>query len=431
MLLARTEVADTRNALSRWRSSLPAFFPEEAVIGGLLEELSSPLADPPKTEASPLKAWLAGRMSALPALVVRDGEIFQLPRLQGPETPMPDHQPLRQLAVVRIAAMKVAWVSGDRDEALAHALDNLALARALLRTQEGLIPLITASGVWQISLDGVYWLARQPELTAEQATRLQSVLLHDERLAADALIRGFRAEFTFFTHLVVERLPRTRDVDLLLSGIGSLGMSPPEPPAEGELRLAVAARDPLDREATLQAAADDVRDWINAFSALSRHPRGFSLHHTHVRLAGYAREISALGRYAAQDAPATPGQIAVVDAEIAAVENPVGKLFLIITTSHWEPLSASVFRREAQRGALTGLLAWRRLGRPATWKDLVTAGLLAAPPSDPFSSGPLHRSFKPARLWSVGPDGIDNGGVGDGENQGYPPDLTWPARLEK
>ena len=428
LLLARTEVADSRNALARWRSSLPEFFPEDRAIGGLLEDLSSPLADASKPEALPLKAWLAGRMPALSTLVIRDGEFLQLPRIQGPETPLPDHQPLRQLALVRVAAMKVTWDSGHCDEALALALDNLALARALLRTQEGLIPLIVASGVWQISLDGVYWLARQPELTAAQATRLQSVLLHDDRLATDALIRGFRGEFTFFTHLVVERLPQTRDVDLLLSGIASLGMTPPEPPAEGELHLTVATRDPLDREATLQAAADDVRAWIDAFSARSRHPQGFSVQHTQARLTGYAKEIPALGRYATQDAPATPEQITAVNAEIAAVENPVGKLFLIFTTSYWESLSVSVFRREAQRSALTGLLAWRRLGRPGSWKEVVTAGLLAWPPADPFSNDALRCNFKTRpRVWSVGLNGTDEKGEGAGENTGQPDDFTWPA----
>lgn len=426
LLLGRTEVADTDNALVRWRPELPALFPEDATLSRSLSELASPLADPPKS--GPLNPWLAAHAPGLSALVLRKGECFQFPQLLGPETPLPDHQPLRQLALVRVAAMKVAWMAGHRDEALTLALENLALSRTLLSAQEGLLPLIAAAGVWQLSLDGVYWLTRQPELTAAQATRLQSALLHDDRLASEALIRGFRGEFTFFTRIVVDRLPPTHDVDLLLSSIGSLGMTPPEPPAEGELHLSPPARDPLDRDATLQAAADDVRGWVAALSAQSRHPRGLTERHTHAHLLGYAREIPALLRYASLDAPATSAQITAVDAEIASVDNPVGKLFLIITTSSWESVCASVFRREAQRSALTGLLAWRRLGRPASWKDLVAAGLLAEPPADPFSQGTLRLALKPARIWSVGLDGADDGGSGEGENEGLPPDLTWPAR---
>jgi hypothetical protein len=215
-------------------------------------------------------------------------------------------------------------------------------------------------------------------------------------------------------------------VELLLSSIGSLGMAPAEAPADGEPRVTITDRDPFDRDATLQAAADDVQGWLNAFRAVSRHPRALSATHTGALLGKYTCEIPALFRYAVQDEPATAEQIKAVDAEIAAVKNPVGKLFLIITTSQWEPISGSVFRREAQRSALSGLLAWRRLGRPGQWKELVTAGLLSQPPADPFSTSALRSDLSSPRLWSVAENGIDDGGTGDGENLGRPPDLTWP-----
>jgi hypothetical protein len=377
-----------------------------------------------------LKAWLAALGPALKELTLNGRERMQFPPLHGPETPFPDHQPLRQLALVRTLALKVAWVDGRRDEAVAFALENLALSRALLSEQEGLIPVLNASGVWQISLDGVYWLARQPALTPAQAMRLQLALFQDERLASDALIRAFRGEFTFFTQVVVERLPRTNDVELFLSSIGSLGLAPPVSPQEGEPRLSIPVRNPFDRDATLQAAADDVRGWVRAFELVARHPRGLASTHTTAHLGRYAREIRTLLLYAVQDAPVTEEQVKAVDVEIAAVENPVGKLFLIITTSQWEPISASVFRREAQRSALTGLLAWRRLGRPAEWKELVAAGLLADAPVDPFSTTSLRVELSdPSHIWSTGEDGIDNGGLGDGENIGRPADLSWPLPM--
>jgi hypothetical protein len=337
----------------------------------------------------------------------------------------------------------MAWRDGRQNDAVRLAIENLMLSRTLLGVQEGLVPLLHSSGVWQLTLDGVYWLARQPDLNPHLATRLQRELFADAGLVAVALIRAFRGEFTFFTKVVVDRFPDTKDVELFLSSIGSLGLAPPHAPPEGEPRLAIPSRAPFDREATLQAAADDVGDWVLAFGGnLSpghlkhpappplfqspRHPRGLTTTHTHRRLERYAREIPELLRYSVQDTPATAGQIARVDAEVANVDNPVGKLFLIITTSQWEPISASLFRREAQRSALTALLAWRRLGRPAGWKDLVTAGLLAEAPPDPFSAGSLSMDLSPPRVWSVGENGINEGGGGDGDNMGRPPDLTWP-----
>lgn len=424
LLLTRTELTEADNALTRWRPLLPSLFPEDHALAATLVDLSSPLTPAPDAAAL---TWFATAQPVLSQTTLRPGEHLQLPPLHGPETPFPDHQPLRQLATVRVVAIKAAWADGHHDEAISLALENLALSRELLTTQEGLIPLLNASGIWQVSLDGVYWLTRRPDLTAAQAATLQTALFRDQSLAVTALSRAFRGEFTFFTRLVIDRLPHTRDPELLLSGIGSLGMNAPRPPAEGEPRLAIPARDIFDREATLQAASEDIHDWLTAFSATSRHPRGLSATHTYPRLLGYAREIPELLRYASQDELPTPEQIAAANAELATVKNPVGKLFLIITTSQWEPLSLSVFRREAQRSALTGLLAWRRLGKPAPWKELVTAGLLSEAPADPFGSATLRLDLKPARLWSVAANGTDDGGEGDGENLGQPADLVWPA----
>ena len=428
VILTRVEIPADFKALNRWRPLFPKLFPQDLAMREQLQVLSSPLRDFPASDGDhALCDWLGSLAPVLAEFNLRENEDIQFPPLVGPETPFPDHQPLRQLTVVRMAALKAAWLGQRHDEALTLALENLALSRAVLRAQEGLVPLINACAIWQLSLDGVYWLARRPDLTSAQSARLQLALLREDRLATEALSRAFRGEFTFFTRVIVERLPRTNDAELLLGGIASFGMTLAEAPAEaeGEPRLAVTDRNPFDRDATLQGAADDVRGWLNAFASAPRHPRGLSATHTGALLEKYAREIPALLRYAMQDAPATAGQITAVDAEIAAVKNPVGKLFLIITTSQWEPLSVSVFRREAQRSALTALLAWRRLGRPAMWKELVTAGLLPASPGDPFSTGALKYDPALSRIWSVGKNGIDDGGAGDEENLGQPPDFIW------
>lgn len=426
LLLARTELPDSQNALTRWRPLFPHLFSEDPGIVEQLQHALSPLSDAP-APGSPLQAWIASLSQQLAELTLRPGESLQLPRLHGPETPFPDHQPLRQLTQLRIVAMKLAWRDGRADEALALARENLALSRTLLSTQEGIIPLIVANGIWQLSLDGVYWLARQPDLSPEQAAGLQALLPADEPLASRALTRAFQGEFTFFTHLVIERLPRTHDVELLLSSIGSFGMVPPVAPPEGEPRLAVTERNPFDREATLQASAEDVQGWIEAFTT-RRHPHGLSATHSRPRLLGYAGEIRQLLRLASQDGMPSLEQIAAVQTELETVENPVGKLFLVITTSQWESLSASVFRREAQRSALTGLLAWRRFGHPAPWKELIAAGLLAEPPADPFTREALYYDLENPRIWSAGENGTDEGGAGNGENIGRPDDLTWPAK---
>lgn len=426
-LLVRTELPPAANALMRWRPLLPLLFPEDPLIGQILTDELSPLSAPP-AEPARLSSWLNGLGPSLIALRLRPGESLQPLPLHGPETAFPDHQPLRQLAVVRNAAVKAAWRDHRSKDALALALDNLALARTLLATQEGIVPAIHATSVWEIALDGVYWLVRQPGLTADQASTLQADLGRDDALAVLGVQRAFRGEFTFFTRLVVDRLPRTHDPELLLNSIGSLGMTPPAAPEPGEPRLGISEHNPLDYEATLQAASDDVQDWISVITRTRRHPHAFHTPHTEARLHAYAREIPALLRYASSEAPPSTRQLAEADTEIATVANPIGKLFLVITTSQWAPISAHVFKREAERRALIGLLAMRRFGRPAAWEELVAAGLLTAPPDDPFGEGPLRcdPTNRP-RIWSVGANGTDEGGTGDGDNTGRPPDLTWPS----
>lgn len=429
LILSRVELPAEHNALTRWRPLWSRLVPENSHLVEQLQATASPVGDPAAVNDVALGAWLESIEPTLADLVIRDGEALQLTESHGPETPFPDHQPLRRLALVRLASLKVAWLDGRPDHAVQLALENLALARAMLVAQEGLVPLIQSTGIWQLALDGVYWLVQQDGLSASGSLRLKAALANDDKLASDALIRAFRGEFTFFTRLVIDRLPKTRDVDVLLSAINSFGLAPAVRPKEGELNLAPppSDREPLNREATLQAAADDISGWITAFGE-SRHPRGFTAQHTRARLQTYARELGALLRYATEDIPPTPDRIGEANTVIATVENPVGKLFLVIATSQWEPLSALVFRREAQRRAMLGLLAWRQFGRPATWADLVAAGLLAAPPQDPFGDEALRLDLSPPRIWSVGANGIDDGGNGDGQNLGTPDDYTWPAR---
>jgi hypothetical protein len=87
----------------------------------------------------------------------------------------------------------------------------------------------------------------------------------------------------------------------------------------------------------------------------------------------------------------------------------------------------SLFRREAHRSALVGLFAWRRNGKPAPWSELVQNGLLTRLPLDPFGDGePLRCDLQRPRIWSIGINGSDDGGFGNGENIGQPDDLVWP-----
>ncbi|MDR1282490.1 MAG: hypothetical protein LBK99_16970, partial [Opitutaceae bacterium] len=186
-------------------------------------------------------------------------------------------------------------------------------------------------------------------------------------------------------------------------------------------------REPLDRVATLRAGAVDIRGYLRVIGRTGRFPRGYHAGHTAAMLSAWLRELGGFYTYATEEGPFLPSVLAEANAAVLHSDNPVGKLFLVLNTPQWEPLMVSVFRREAQRAALVGMLAWRRNGRPAAWDALVRKGLLVSAPVDPFGNGePLRSDLQRPRIWSVGIDGVDQGGFGNGENVGQPDDLVWP-----
>lgn len=410
------------DALPRWRDHFEAF--ADALKDLDVNFIAHESADSPPAEVTP--AQLAPAVALLDRLTLATGETLVLPTLHGPETPFPDHHPLRQIASVRTVRARVALAEGDLPAALALVRANLGQARATLRSQAGIIPLIHATGVWQSALDGVHALARHPALPASEARALLAELQSDATLAQVALDRALRGEFAHVYRVIVERMPRTDDPDLALSAVASLGMAEPEPLEPGELGLGLTEHTLLDPAATLAAYEADLAPYLAALMRDARLPRGLFARTTATTLGGYVHELGAFHDYAGGEGETTLELVVRARAAMESTVNPVGKLLAVYLTPPWEVILATGFRREAQRAALCGLLAWRIHGRPASWSELVAAGHLSSPPADPFSDGALlHDLGEHARVWSVYLDGVDNGGELVEGNTGQPPDLVW------
>jgi len=115
---------------------------------------------------------------------------------------------------------------------------------------------------------------------------------------------------------------------------------------------------------------------------------------------------------------------------LEATVNPGGKLLACFLTPYWDSFFILALRREAQRSALCGLLAWRIHGRPAPWAEL--KDMLPEPPADPFGDGPLRYALDPEpRLWSIYVNSTDDGGQPVESNVGQPPDLVWSLQPSK
>lgn len=409
------------NVLPAWRENFEK-------KGGVFEGIDSDLfaSESADTPLAPLPPELRARLGALiDGCSLKSGETIVFNRIHGPETPFPDHQPLRMIATARTALVRTAAAENDFVRAESLALAGLAQARATMESQAGLLPLIHALAVWEAALDGVHALARHPTLPEAAARRLLAALQADSRLAQTGLDRALRGEYHYVYRVVVERLPQTDSPDKLLSGIGSLGMDVAAEPDPNEPNLGRTKHPLLDVAATLDAAQADLAPYLAAINRSPRLPSGLFERTTAQTLDGWRRDLGDFYYYATVDYTPTPAELGKVRAALESVQNPGGKLLACFMTPPWEVIIGSALRREAQRSALCGLLAWRIHGRPAPWAEL--AHLLPEPPADPFSDSPLQLEINHTpRVWSVYLDGTNSGGDPVTGNSGQPPDLVWP-----
>ncbi len=115
--------------------------------------------------------------------------------------------------------------------------------------------------------------------------------------------------------------------------------------------------------------------------------------------------------------------------------NRGGTILALHLASRFEDDAALLDEWRAHRAAGTALIALRRYeqrtGRlPDDWAQVVAAGLLGAPPIDPLDGLALRLDAAKRRLWSVGRNGIDDGGssLQWGRRGRVEADLVWPLR---
>ena len=109
------------------------------------------------------------------------------------------------------------------------------------------------------------------------------------------------------------------------------------------------------------------------------------------------------------------------------IENPVGRIWAINNLAESD---VRLFRyragREATRTILALLIFERQKGiLPAKLSDLVDAKILDSIPNDPFASAPISYSRERGIVWSVGEDGVNDGGNGDDEVLWAGNDAVW------
>lgn len=114
----------------------------------------------------------------------------------------------------------------------------------------------------------------------------------------------------------------------------------------------------------------------------------------------------------------TPAEVSRLRLDWKSLKNPVGRLFVSENLASMSGFARVSFKVRTEREITRSILAlkiWsaRHHGAyPATLHDLVTARIVKRDPWDRFADKPLRYDPKRLLIWSVGPNGKDDGGSG-------------------
>lgn len=141
-------------------------------------------------------------------------------------------------------------------------------------------------------------------------------------------------------------------------------------------------------------------------------------------------EMKAMMGFPARSWDVSPARLAKCKALLRKRHNPIGRALAEHLYSPFQMMRECLLRMEASRQATRTVAAIRlfalRFGRrPQKLDELVSSGILDQLPADPFCQKPLRYSPDRAIVWSVGPDGRDDGGQPMNEPFAKRYDLVW------
>jgi hypothetical protein len=130
------------------------------------------------------------------------------------------------------------------------------------------------------------------------------------------------------------------------------------------------------------------------------------------------------------ETPAAAEELARAKPGLWKEKNPYGRFAAWYHSAFSDQSSLTPFRTKADLGATRLILGVRlfeleRGSLPQTVEQLVAAGILSQAPQDPFGEGSLRFDAASRKVWSVGPNGRDDGGIGSYAALVKTPDYVW------
>jgi hypothetical protein len=248
--------------------------------------------------------------------------------------------------------------------------------------------------------------------------------------ADDGIVQSIRVEFNSVALARLSALPADSDLERTVgaifsgyrvhSNLKSIN-SKLDARRQGVLSLLAGHTIPFDRAETIRLAAVTFATSLRNVQGPWAERKADPLHEVRKELELWPEVLSLapfklvrVYLYDEQPALSQP-ELAKARESLKKITNPLGKH---VVAEELDPrgMEAMSFRRRADLAATRAIVAVclnvARNGKmPASLEELVRDNVLATVPLDPFDGKPLRYSPDRAIVWSVGPDGKDNGGV--------------------
>jgi hypothetical protein len=421
----RIPIPDHENAYPLWLQAIRPL--DEKLDQGLNDSIRDACKEdssfPAGETGRKLEEWLAGHQEALD---LADRGLargrFQFPDWYGrkdfEEVLFPFFYPGSMLYDLRVLRAKLL-ASRDDLRGAAEELRRLLRSAELLQDGGGSLIIYLTGTLRQVqAYQGIRRLARREGVPASLLEDLLSLLGPSER-EGERPAECVRAEFArFFLPLTVEAAPESADLrTLALAFAGELEGKKREDFVQGFCALLEGHPLPFDRKETVILGA---RRFAYCLKNL-KVPWGERNVWKEPSLEEVARSWpSQLRPYQTGISPEeealSTGKLDEARKALARIRNPLGKSLLAGGPFPKFP-TKRLFRVRTDREATRAVLALRvyalRRGRlPDGLEALVEEKILPALPADHFSGKPLAYSREKRLLWSVGPDGKEDGRSG-------------------
>lgn len=332
------------------------------------------------------------------------------PRIGEFENDFPTLAGFKQLALALSLRADVRLAQGKPDEAVQDVMLLRTFGERMTTGYGTTIMHLVGGAVESIANNAAIRVAFHPALKAEHVNVLVAAWSGGPRF--NALRNVYRHDLDRGTLKTIASSPT--QLDTLWEGAV----------VSASFRREVAKVPALDRKATVEELARRYR------IAMENRERPWS---DQLRIGGAEAPASAVPKEF--QTPPKPGQKLtkrqeqILLKELKSRPNFLGRELIEVSTSIFPSMEEAERRREAFGRMTYAALALRR--EEIARREAGSPSLLSALPKDPFSAKTLHYDSERRVLWSVGPDGKDDGGKGKEKTFFLGPDLGIQLPAEK